>query len=196
MLDISPSTVANYWKAERAWPVEVLPFVANALGTGVADFLGADGVTSRHLPVHTLTSAQKPEDTVPIREIDLSYGMGATYLDVPITEEIHNFPRAWVRRYTRSSPDDLFFAQGIGDSMQPTLYDSDLLLIDTAQRQLNMSDRIWVIAYAECGSIRRLRPVPDGGVAVIADNPAIPPVTAYDGELEIIGRVVAVQRRL
>lgn len=135
-------------------------------------------------------------DLVPVREIDLSFGMGATYLDVPITEEVHHFPRAWLRRYTRSSPDKLFFAQGIGDSMQTTLYDSDLLLIDTAQNQLNSSDRIWVITYANCGSIRRLRPMPDGGVTLLADNPSIPREVAYDGELNIIGRVVAYQRKL
>ena len=135
-------------------------------------------------------------DLVPVREIDLSYGMGATYLDLPVTEEVHHFPRAWLRRYTRSAPDKLFFAQGIGDSMQTTLYDSDLLLIDTAQDQLSSSDRIWVITYANCGSIRRLRPMPDGGVAILADNPLIPREIAYDGELHIIGRVVAYQRRL
>lgn len=135
-------------------------------------------------------------DMVPVREIDLSYGMGATYLDVPITEEVHHFPRAWLRRYTRSAPDKLFFAQGIGDSMEPTLHDSDLLLIDTAQRQLVSADRIWVLTYADCGMIKRLRPVPGGGVEVWSDKKEVSPFTAYDGELEIIGRVVAVQRKL
>lgn len=135
-------------------------------------------------------------DLVPVREIDLSYGMGATYLDVPVTEEVHHFPRAWLRRYTRSSPDKLFFAQGIGDSMEPTLHDSDLLLIDTDQRQLTSADRIWVLTYADCGMIKRLRPVPGGGVEVWSDKKEVSPFTAYDGELEIIGRVVAVQRKL
>lgn len=135
-------------------------------------------------------------DLAPVREIDLSYGMGATYLDVPITEEIHHFPRAWLRRYTRSAPDKLFFAQGIGDSMEPTLHDSDLLLIDTEQRTLNSADRIWVVTYADCGMIKRLRPVPGGGVEVMSDKKEVPPFTAYDGELEIIGRIVAVQRKL
>lgn len=135
-------------------------------------------------------------DLVPVREIDLSYGMGATYLDVPITEEVHHFPRAWLRRYTRSAPEKLFFAQGIGDSMEPTLHDSDLLLIDTDQRQLTSADRIWVLTYADCGMIKRLRPVPGGGVEVWSDKKEVSPFTAYDGELEIIGRVVAVQRKL
>lgn len=135
-------------------------------------------------------------DLVPVREIDLSYGMGATYLDVPVTEEVHHFPRAWLRRYTRSAPDKLFFAQGIGDSMEPTLHDSDLLLIDTDQRQLTSADRIWVLTYADCGMIKRLRPVPNGGVEVWSDKKEVSPFTAYDGEIEIIGRVVAVQRKL
>lgn len=135
-------------------------------------------------------------DLAPVREIDLSYGMGATYLDVPVTEEIHHFPRAWLRRYTRSAPDKLFFAQGIGDSMEPTLHDSDLLLIDTEQRTLNSADRIWVVTYADCGMIKRLRPVPGGGVEVMSDKKEVPSFTAYDGELEIIGRIVAVQRKL
>jgi phage repressor protein C with HTH and peptisase S24 domain len=135
-------------------------------------------------------------DLVPVREIDLSYGMGATYLDVPVTEEVHHFPRAWLRRYTRSAPDKLFFAQGIGDSMEPTLHDSDLLLIDTAQRQLTSADRIWVLTYADCGMIKRLRPVPNGGVEVWSDKKEVSPFTAYDGEIDIIGRVVAVQRKL
>ncbi len=137
-----------------------------------------------------------PLDLVPVREIDLSYGMGATYLDVPVTEEVHHFPRAWLRRYTRSAPDKLFFAQGIGDSMEPTLHDSDLLLIDTDQRQLTSADRIWVLTYADCGMIKRLRPVPGGGVEVWSDKKEVTPFTAYDGEIEIIGRVVAVQRKL
>ncbi|MFA6219633.1 MAG: S24 family peptidase [Erythrobacter sp.] len=142
-----------------------------------------------------LASFEEP-DLVPVREIDLSYGMGATYLDVPVTEEVHHFPRAWLRRYTRSTPDKLFFAQGIGDSMEPTLYDSDLLLIDTDQRQLTSADRIWVLTYADCGMIKRLRPVPGGGVEVWSDKKEFSPFTAFDGEIEIIGRVVAVQRKL
>lgn len=142
-----------------------------------------------------------PSDLVPVREIDLTFGMGATYLDVPVTEEVHHFPRAWLRRYTRAAPDRLFFAQGLGDSMEPTLYDSDLLLIDSSQKTLNMSEKIWAIAYADCVMIKRLRPVPakdgkDAGVEVWSDKKEISPFTAYDDELRIIGRVVAVQRKL
>lgn len=188
----SSSAAALYWSGERPWPLDLLPKVSKALGIGLEYLLTGDNLALD-------TSAGQLEtapDTVAVREIDLSYGMGATYLDVPITEEVHHFPRAWLRRYTRSAPDKLFFAQGIGDSMEPTLHDSDLLLIDTAQRQLTSADRIWVLTYADCGMIKRLRPVPNGGVEVWSDKKEVSPFTAYDGEIEIIGRVVAVQRKL
>lgn len=143
-----------------------------------------------------LVDVLSSREMVTIREIDLSFGMGMTFLDVPVTEEMHSFPRAWIRRYTRASADQLFFAKGLGDSMEPTLFDSDLLLIDTSQQSLNMSDKIWAIAYAGCGMVKRLRPVPSGGVEIWSDNKTLSTITAFDGEMEIIGRVVAVQRKL
>lgn len=135
-------------------------------------------------------------DVVAVRELDLSLGMGERYWDVPVTEEVHHFPRAWLRQYTRAAPDKLLFAQGMGDSMFPTLQDSDVLLIDCSQDRLTMADRIWAIAYAECGMIKRLRPLPDGGVAIMSDNPSVPDTIAYDGELHIMGRVCAVMRKI
>lgn len=188
----SSSAAALYWSGERPWPLDLLPKVSSALGIGLEYLL-----TGENLALDTAAGRSlAAPDLVPVREIDLAYGMGATYLDVPITEEVHHFPRAWLRRYTRSAPDKLYFAQGIGDSMEPTLHDSDLLLIDTDQRQLTSADRIWVVTYADCGMIKRLRPVPGGGVEVLSDKKEIPAFTAYDGELVIIGRVVAVQRKL
>lgn len=145
--------------------------------------------------------AQVPPDMALVREIDLSLGMGSTYLDVPVSEKFRHFSRDWLRQYTHADPDNLLFAQGVGDSMFPTLLDSDLLFIDCSQQHLNVADKIWAVAYAECGSIKRLRPVAgtggaDGGVQMLSDNPVIPPSTAYDGELHILGRVVGVFRKM
>ncbi|MFC0683566.1 XRE family transcriptional regulator [Novosphingobium clariflavum] len=133
---------------------------------------------------------------VPVRELDLTLGMGATFLDVPVTETIRHFPIDFLRAYTRSAPDKLFFAQGMGDSMEPTLRDTDLLLIDSSQRSINMAEKVWAITYAGFGAIKRLRPLPSGGVEMMADNPHVPNATAYDGEMQIMGRVVAVIRKV
>ena len=133
---------------------------------------------------------------VEVREIDLSLGMGSTYLDVPVTETTRHFDRAWLRQFTHTAPEHLMFAQGAGDSMMPTLLDSDILLIDCSQQSLTMSDKIWAIAHLNCGSIKRLRPRRDGGVDLLSDNPAIPADIAYDGEMSILGRVVGFSRRI
>ncbi len=133
---------------------------------------------------------------VAVRELDLTLGMGSTYLDVPVTETIRHFPIEWLRLYTRADPANLIFAQGVGDSMMPTLLDSDLLLIDCSQQSLNVSDKIWAVSYAGLGAVKRLRAKPDGGVDLLSDNTLVPNVTAYDGELHILGRVVASVRKM
>lgn len=133
---------------------------------------------------------------VGVREIDLTFGMGATYMEVPVTTTIRYFSRDWVRQYTRADPDMLFFAQGIGDCMEPTIVDSDLLLVDASQKTVHLHNKIWAIAYGQAGGIKRLRPMADGSIKMLCDNPSIPDEVAYDGELAVLGRVVAAVRKL
>ena len=134
---------------------------------------------------------------VRIKEIDLDYGMGASWIDgVPVTEVERVFPADWLVQFTRASPQQLFFAHGAGDSMMPTIMDRDIVLIDTTQQTVNMADRIWAVAWGGAGMIKRIRPQPDGGVRMMSDNPAIRDEVAYDGELSIIGRVVGVLRKV
>lgn len=136
------------------------------------------------------------DNLVDVNEIDLTFGMGITFMDVPITTTKRKFDRAWLRRYTDAKPDQLFFCEGIGNSMEPLIFNHDMLLIDTSQTGIRMSDQIWAIAYGNCGSIKRLRPTPDGGIKMMADNPLVSDETAYDGEIHIIGRVVGVFRKI
>jgi len=170
--------------------------IAAILQTTPAYLTGeADDPSDGFVPVPSVLDVAAELGMVPVRELDLSLGMGATYLDVPVTEQIRHFDRNWLRTYTHAAPEDLIFAQGVGDSMHPTLFDSDLLLIDCSQKTLNVSDKIWAAAYAGCGLVKRLRQTPSG-VAMISDNPHVPIATAYDGELFLLGRVVAVIRKI
>lgn len=147
------------------------------------------------LPTPTPETLAEQLDLVEIKELDLKFGMGATYLDVPVTPESRFFSASWLRNYTTSHPDQLFFARGIGDSMAPTILDSDMVLVDCTQQTPHMGDQIWAIAYGMTGMIKRLRPMPDGSVKILSDNERVPPEIAVDGEMHIIGRVVAVIRK-
>ncbi|ESZ86344.1 MAG: hypothetical protein Q27BB25_14760 [Blastomonas sp. CACIA14H2] len=149
------------------------------------------------LPAPTADDIADQVGGVRIKEIDLDYGMGASWIDgVPVTEVERVFPADWLVQFTRAHPQYLFFAHGAGDSMMPTIMDRDIVLIDTTQQTLNMADRIWAVAFGGAGMIKRLRPQPDGGVKLMSDNPSLRDEVAYDGELSIIGRVVGVMRKI
>lgn len=130
--------------------------------------------------------------SVEVPMIDLAYGMGGTYLDDDEPEvRTEPFPLAFIRRYTAAKADKLVFAEGIGDSMAPTIQTTDLLLIDQSDQTLRLSDQIWAFSYGGVGMVKRLRPRPDGSVAILSDNPNVPEDKAVDDELHLIGRVVA-----
>lgn len=133
---------------------------------------------------------------LPIRHLDLAFGMGATYLDNPVEEEMRFFPEAFIRAFTKAHPSMIYFAEGAGDSMMPTIHSNDVVIIDTSVTRITMADQIWACNYAGLGMIKRLRPMPDGGVKILSDNPSVPADTAYDGELSLVGRVVGVARKI
>lgn len=134
--------------------------------------------------------------TVLLPEIDIGYSMGGGLVIQDHAEAVAvPFPRNWLRPLIKGSFEQLFVARGEGDSMQPTLLDGDIVIIDTAQNAINSQDRLWCMTYGDLGMIKRVRTLPDGGIDVISDNPAVRSFKAYDGEVQIIGRVVWIGRK-
>jgi phage repressor protein C with HTH and peptisase S24 domain len=133
-------------------------------------------------------------DLVQVEMIDLAYGMGGTFLDADSVEvEKVTFSRSWLRKFTQSPPQLLVSSQGMGDSMMPTIHDRDIVIIDRSNTRLDgeMGDKIWAIVFAGMGMIKRLRQMPDGTVKIMSDNQLVRDEIATDGDLHIVGRVVA-----
>lgn len=162
--------------------------VSPAYLSGEADEFGSTGRERLVPPVDP--------DLVELAELDLAFGMGATFLDLPVKAEKARFSRRWLRNFTDTAPDGLFFARGLGDSMMPSILDSDVLLIDTTEHTMRMGDQIWAISYNGLGMIKRLRATRDGGVRIMSDNANVREDVAYDGELHLLGRVVAIVRKV
>jgi phage repressor protein C with HTH and peptisase S24 domain len=142
-------------------------------------------------------SSTDEEDDVLIDMIDLAYGMGGAFLDSDQVEvERVKFSRSWLRQFTNTLPRHLVSTRGIGDSMMPTIHDRDVVIIDKSQTrvELNMGEKIWACVYGGVGMIKRLRPMPDGTVKISSDNLVIRDEVAADGDLFIVGRVIAVVR--
>jgi phage repressor protein C with HTH and peptisase S24 domain/DNA-binding XRE family transcriptional regulator len=131
-------------------------------------------------------------DMVMIRDADLVLGLGGAYLDGPVREQGIPFPRHWIRQFSDSPPDLLTFIRGKGDSMEPTINDGDICLLDLSRTRLDEQDALWAVAYGQIGMVKRLRALPDGTVKLMSDNPHVRDELATDGELHIIGRCCGV----
>lgn len=177
--------------------------IAAALGTTVAYLQGKTDDPSLHADAErqrayrTEPPPRADNGTVELSEFDLSYGLGSSFIhDVPVTGVRRVFSRAWIRQFTNSPFDHLMFATGIGDSMTPTILDADIVLIDTFDRTPRFADKLWAVEIGGLGSIKRLRPTMDGlGMRLLSSNPDVPEDVAYDGEMQIVGRVAGIFRK-
>jgi phage repressor protein C with HTH and peptisase S24 domain len=177
--------------------------IARALGTSpeylmdeTDDAAPLEGVSEPRLGFKGAAFQPKP-DTVDLQEFDLAYGLGSSFIhDMPVTGEARTFSRGWLRHFTESPFDKLFWARGIGDSMTPTIQDADVVLIDTAQRTPRIWDKLWAVEMGGMGMIKRLRPTKDASGMRLLSDAGQPEETAYDGEMNVIGRVVAIVRKV
>jgi transcriptional regulator with XRE-family HTH domain len=174
---------------------KLLPDIARELGVSV-DWLTGDSNT-RDPSAPSMKAVADHFDLAMVKELELGYSMGGGSIFESYEQKgVVPFQRAWLRSMMRGSFDDLFVARGEGDSMQPTLLDGDIVLIDTSQKDIRQQDRIWAVAYGELGMIKRVRRQPGGSYLVMSDNAAVAPFTAVDEEMHVIGRVIWIGRRM
>jgi len=187
-LGISRNSQQAY-EAGRTPPPSDYLIAAHAKGVDIVFVL-----TGKHGDV---VSAEETSDaeTVEIEEIDLAYGLGGSFADGEVERQTHRFPQAWLRTITRTSPALLFFARGRGDSMTPTISDGDMVLIDRSQRSVREQDAMWALTVGQIAMIKRVR-VHGSRVELLSDNERIPPYDAVQEELNIVGRVIFVGRRV
>lgn len=160
------------------------------------------GETDDPSPVAPRTSAVEALadelDLAMVPEIDIGYSMGggATIAEQYEQKGIVPFSRTWLRTLMQGTLGELFVARGEGDSMEPTLRDGDIVLIDSSQQNVRGQDRIWAVLYGDLGMIKRVRRTPDGSYLLMSDNPTVTPIECHDGEMSVIGRVVWIGRRM
>lgn len=149
------------------------------------------------LPPSALDALTEKLDLALVPQLELGYSMGAgAIFDQYEQRGVVPFQRAWLRSMMRGAVADLFVARGEGDSMQPTILDGDIVLIDTAQRDIRQQDRIWAVAYGDLGMVKRVRRRPDGSYLLLSDNATVPPIECADEEMHVVGRVIWIGRRI
>lgn len=132
-----------------------------------------------------------------VPEIDTSWAMGeGSFLDVVEEIGFRAFDRQWLRSLGAENLDKLFVAHGDGDSMEPTLHDGDVVLVDQAQRAIERQDRIWAVVVGGLGMIKRVAVLPNGDYELGSDNHRVRPRIVRPDECGVVGRVVWIGRRI
>jgi phage repressor protein C with HTH and peptisase S24 domain len=194
-MSTSGQQIERLEKGQRRLTQDWIERAAVALGVGAIDIIGGESGDTPDLPPTLSASAR--DDVVEVPALDLSHSMGpGTEVDDYIEVELVRFDLGFLRQITRTAPERLRLARGVGDSMFPTLLTNDSVLIDTTQRTLNLTDRVYAISLYGGAAIKRLRPVGDGRIRVISDNPIVDDQEVNAEDVVIAGRVIWFARDL
>lgn len=102
------------------------------------------------------------------------------------------FRKSWLENELGVNPKDLAMLTVRGDSMEPNIWDGDIVLIDTSVNQIT-DDAVYVLRRHRYLVVKRLQRTFDGGIKIKSDH------SVYDDEcvshtdskrIDIIGRVV------
>lgn len=128
-------------------------------------------------------------DLVPVYDISASAGHGAVVDYEGIAYSLA-FPPDYIRRVTRASPKDLTIISVKGDSMEPTLRDDDIVMLDMSKTSLGY-EGLFVIRVYDVLHVKRLSHSGPGRVMVISDNRENYPPREYSlDEVEVVGKVI------
>ena len=134
---------------------------------------------------------------IPRLDVGASAGAGAYPGDENVTAHI-GFEEKWLRRLFSAKPADLSLIKVQGDSMSPTLSDGDDILVDAGDGPDRLRDGIYVLRRDDALLVKRIARSPASrGIAIKSDNPSYPSWPECRlGDIDIIGRVVWIGRRL
>lgn len=132
-------------------------------------------------------------DLVPVVETYLNAG-GDAFIPSEMICGYCAFRKDWLHRVA-SSPRNAVLVPVRGPSMEPTILNGDMVMIDTGKKRI-YDGCIYAIGIGETISIKRLYPLPDGRIRVTSDNEQYLPEDVLPQDLRIIGQVIWFAREL
>jgi phage repressor protein C with HTH and peptisase S24 domain len=170
--------------------------IARELKTSAGYLLGETDDPEDHAPpAPTREQMAHLLGLVSVASIDLAYGMGATFAGDLVDVDHKYFDAEWLATITDTPPASLTWARGRGDSMSPTINDHDIVLIDRSDRNVRDQDAIWAFTIGDMAYLKRLR-VRGEKVTILSDNERVPPDYAHPDEINIVGKVSHIVRRI
>jgi phage repressor protein C with HTH and peptisase S24 domain len=111
------------------------------------------------------------------------------------TKEKYAFHREWLQ--SKGDLEDLLLFEVRGDSMEPTITDGDVVLMDSSRKQLVVGN-IYALRIEKTVVVKRLQPVGARRIEVMSDNKLYDSYEIDLGkeDIEILGQVIWIGREL
>lgn len=150
-----------------------------------------DSDTSTPLEIPNGDPAPQGTHLIPIYNVEASAGNGAHIGDEYQVASL-SFPEGYLQRITRAQPRNLAVISVKGDSMTPTLFDDDVVMIDTTKRDLSYDGLFVIRDNGDALLVKRIgRASRSGFVSMISDNKEqYPAVERALGDIEVVGKVI------
>ncbi|RDD63490.1 XRE family transcriptional regulator [Ferruginivarius sediminum] len=213
MLGVHPNSLAMYERGERLPDIDFLALFASQTGTPFSELLSLRLQNGSNEAARTAGQsgdwsvpglgeqamdwspvAEEPGEGLvflPLYAARPSAGGGSLAQPDDVVDHLA-FKGSWVHEELGRNARDLAVLRASGDSMSPHIQDGDLVVVDTADQELQ-NGRIYVLNIAGALVLKRLDFQPPATVRLCSDNPTFPAAELDADELQrltIIGRAV------
>lgn len=107
--------------------------------------------------------------SIPLLDGAFSMGDGAYPQRDEVIDHLTVSKRWVIENFSITQPGNLRLVTGMGDSMQETIYDGDIVVIDTGVKELKI-DGIFALARGDELFLKRIQRLLDGSFMIISDN--------------------------
>ena len=178
---VAHSTIHRALSPEQKVVVSRRTLVAIEAATG----LGFEDFQAGRAPATVADAAFERIEVVDPRTVP----EGGTLLDAGPPAMALAFPREWLASLANAPYPVVVGLRVLGDVMEPTLADGDLVLVDASATDLARGG-LYALGGPGGAAVRRVSLGLDGRARVKPDNPAYDAVELDAGSLAVLGRVI------
>jgi phage repressor protein C with HTH and peptisase S24 domain len=200
-LEVSPNTLGGYERKENLPDLEFLALFASQAGVEFSELLQAridamqiSGMSKlpRGLAENQAFYGAGDEFTeIPRYEARAGAAKGGAIVDRDNIKDYLVYRTAWLRETLHVPLDKLAIFDAWGDSMQPTILEGDVLLVELDPERL-IEGAIYILELDGMRKVKRIQQSSDGTLIVTSDNPGYEPDRIPKNRVDdvhIIGRV-------
>lgn len=195
--EIAEATMRNYFKGKFP-PSDIALRIADAAGVNLEWLISGRGPQGTRVPEVSFQGSavdirgRVMNDFAVIQRLDVSASAGSGAVTIhEDTVELLAFQQDWLKS-RHIKPESARVLTAKGDSMEPTIRDGDVLIVDTSITSVR-DNAIYIIVYNGNVLVKRVNLKVNGSLVLISDNDRHPPEEIPKSEvhdLHVAGRVM------